>query len=453
MTMRAAILTLAATIGFGQVQQPYPGGQYPGGQYPPGGYPPGSYPPNSYPGGRMPGGLPVPNIHLPKRKSKEEKQAETDRKVKLAAVEGRLRRIGAKDLLLETKGKDVLRFRLVAKSQFRKKSGETMRDSLLNPGDRLSVQVDPEDEETALVVTFLEAGGQNERAAADQPVNEAAIRAPRADDLGKAKTVTLDEPAAAPEAADTAAEPVATAESKPIDAADETILTSAREAALQFTTSLPDFIAQQSTERSFAPSAGAPWQPLDVVTAEVAYSRGREDYRNIMIDGRPTTRPIEKTGAWSTGEYGMVLEGLMAPDSKAKFRRRAGVQRAGARQAWVFDYSVAAANSQWALVSPDQREYMTAFNGSVWIDQESRRVIRIERRAVGLPRDYPLAKSESTLNYSYARIDNATYLLPAGGENVTCVAGGSCSRNVIEFRSYRKFGADSNIKFFRSGLN
>ena len=113
----------------------------------------------------------------------------------------------------------------------------------------------------------------------------------------------------------------------------------------------------------------------------------------------------------------------------------------------------AAASSHWVLVSPDKREYTTAFTGSVWIDQETRRVIRIERKTVGLPQDYPLSKAESIINYGYATIDKTSYLLPAGGENVNCANGGSCSRNVLTFTNYRKFGADSNIKFFRSGLN
>jgi hypothetical protein len=200
-----------------------------------------------------------------------------------------------------------------------------------------------------------------------------------------------------------------------VDAADNVILDAAREAALKFTSTLPDFVAQQSTERSFTPPSGGSWQPIDVVTAEVTYSRGRESYRNVQIDGRPTTRSIESTGNWSTGEFGMVLEGLMAEDSKAQFRRRPGSQRAGNRGAWVFDFSVAAASSHWVLVSPDKREYTTAFTGSVWIDQETRRVIRIERKTVGLPQDYPLSKSESIINYGYATIDKTSYLLPAGG--------------------------------------
>ena len=473
--MRLAIRVLAATItvsavNIAQIGQPYPGGggQYPqGGQYPGGGgYPPGGqYPGGGYPGGGQGTGLPFPKIKFPRRKPKEE-QADTQ-KVKLAGVEGRLRKLGEKDLYLETGKNDVLRFRLVTKTQFHKKSGEVMRDSLLNPGDRISVQVEPGDEETALLVTFLEAGGQSERAAADQPIKEASVRAPRAEDLGKAKTVALGgggggaatessesggETSSSPasstaEAAVTPAE-TSSAGSKPLDASDKIILDSAREAALKYSATLPDFVAQQNTNRFFSTRSGGDWQPLDVVTAEVVYLRGREEYRNVQIDGRPSTRPIEKTGAWSTGEFGTVLEGLMAGDAQAQFRRRPGVARAAAnRQAWVFDVSVPAAHSSWVLVSPDGREHQAAYSGAVWIDQETRRVLRIERRALSLPADFALSKVASTLDYAYVRIDQTNYLLPFGGETMSCANGGSCSRNVIEFRGIRKFGAESTVKF------
>jgi hypothetical protein len=72
---------------------------------------------------------------------------------------------------------------------------------------------------------------------------------------------------------------------------------------------------------------------------------------------------------------------------------------------------------------------------------------------MNLPRDYPLAQAESIVDYAFTRIEQATHLLPAGGVSVTCLNGGACNRNVIQFRNYRKFGAESTIKFFRSGLN
>src|SRR5262249_40490182 len=111
-------------------------------------------------------------------------------KTNVSPVDGTLRRLGEKDLLLQTNPKRVLRFRVLAKTQFRDKQGQPIRDSLLHPGDQLTVQANPDDQETALRVVLVRAGSDGERAAAEKPVDEAVVREPRPEDFGKAKTVT-----------------------------------------------------------------------------------------------------------------------------------------------------------------------------------------------------------------------------------------------------------------------
>src|SRR5450756_1475550 len=173
----------------------YPtGGQYPnGGQYPPGQYPPGQYP-NTYPSNRLPGGIPMPNIHLPGKKPKG--KAEEEVRTTVASADGTLRKLGERDLLLQTNKRTVLRFRLLAKTKFENKAGEAIRDSLLHPGDRISVQASPDDTETAVRVTLVRAATPGERSAAEQPVEAAAVRAPVAGDLSKPRTVTTREASA-----------------------------------------------------------------------------------------------------------------------------------------------------------------------------------------------------------------------------------------------------------------
>src|SRR3954452_5687741 len=102
----------------------YPGGQYPpttypGGGYPPNTYPGGGYPPNTYPGGgyppnQYPSRLPIPELKLPRRGEKD-KKSESEVKMSLAAVDGSLRRLRDKDLVLQNGPKKLLRFRLLAK--------------------------------------------------------------------------------------------------------------------------------------------------------------------------------------------------------------------------------------------------------------------------------------------------------------------------------------------------
>jgi hypothetical protein len=70
-------------------------------------------------------------------------------------VQGSLRKLGAKDLYLHTSGKGKVRFRLLANTGFRNQQGSPIRDSLLKPGDQLSVFVNPDDPETAVSVVLI----------------------------------------------------------------------------------------------------------------------------------------------------------------------------------------------------------------------------------------------------------------------------------------------------------
>src|ERR1039458_3861394 len=301
----------------------YPTGQYPPGQYPPGQYPPGQYPPNQYPNQYPPGQypntyppLPVPNIHLPNKKPKAEKGEEV--RTTVASVDGSLRRLGEKDLLLETGKGAILRFRLLAKTKFENKAGETMRDSLLRLGDQISVQVSPDDPETTLRVILVRSATPAEHAAGEQSIPEGSVRTPVAGDLGKPRTVTTRETktsaeAAAPaggsedgdapklgrrsDAGEAAVDPAApdagpAAESNdPRHYTDEQIIQDARAAAGAFSASLPDYLVQQVTTRYFATGFPTHWQEIDVVTAELAYVGGKEDYRNVQVNGRPVSNP------------------------------------------------------------------------------------------------------------------------------------------------------------------
>ena len=404
----------------------------------------------------MPVGLPVPEIKLPKRQPKDAKDKPQETRTTVASVNGSLRKLGEKDLLLQPASKDVLRFRLLAKTRFSNKDGDPIRDSLLRPGDQLTVEVSPDDEETALRVLLMRSGTDAERKASERPVEESAIRAPRPEDLSKPRSVSSPSAAPAESAPGSAESPAGAAApdsvnpagpSTPLPASDEQVIAEASEASATFTAGLPDYLVEQVTTRYFSP-IGRDWQTIDVVSANLAYVNGKEDYRDIKINGWPSNGPPERSGTWSTGEFGTTLEDLMSPATSAAFKRRGDARLAG-RDAVVFDYSVEQARSHWTMVSPDGRRYNPAYRGAIWIDKQTRRVLRIEQRAADFPRDFPLSRAECVLDYGFTRIENASYLLPAGSENIGCMSGSnSCTRNVIQFRNYRKYTADSTIKYF-----
>ena len=84
----------------------------------------------------------------------------------------------------------------------------------------------------------------------------------------------------------------------------------------------------------------------------------------------------------------------------------------------------------------------------IWIDRESKRVLKIEQRATAFPDDFEFNRADMMLEYGIVRISGRVVLLPVRSENIICQTGtNNCSRNEINFRNYRKFGADTAITF------
>ena len=468
-------LLMVAPIGFCQT---YPG-QYPPGQYPPGQYPPTNYP-YPYPTDptmRLPGGVPVsvPPLQLPKRNPKESSKAGDSTKMTLLGVDGTLRQLREKDLFLETP-KHMLRFRLLAKTEFKNKAGEPVRDSLLKPGDQLTVEANKIDPETALRVVLIRDGTPAERTAADRPFDHDAAQTPVEAEMRQVGTVDVESAdstsgsgagsttgsiAAAPGAA--GSEDGSNPAHRPNLERDETpenppagsrgfnpvddVVADARRAADAFMAEMPNFMVQQVTTRYHSFSNGAYWQPDGVVTADVVCVGDQEEYRNILVDGKRAPAPVEKTGAWSTGEYVTTLRDLLSPMTDAAFVRK-GEDTIAGKAAFKYDFDVRKANSHWRIVNPGGRSEAPAYNGTVWIDKDSHRVLRIEMRTNSLPAGFTYDKAESTLDYDFVRIGKGSYLLPSKSANLACMSGTStCMKNELDFRNYRKFEAESDITF------
>jgi len=188
------------------------------------------------------------------------------------------------------------------------------------------------------------------------------------------------------------------------------------------------------------------WQTQDNVTADVIEENGTEKYKNILVNGQPPRVDVEKTGSWSRGEFSSLQLDVLSPNTNANFHGKQSTTIVN-RAAFLYSFSVEQPNSHWHVESQGQ-SYLPAYSGSIWIDKENYRVLRIELSAKTLPSTFPLDTVESAVDYDYVLIGEGKYLLPVHSEALSCARGTSqCSRNVIEFRNYKKFTADSNITF------
>jgi hypothetical protein len=176
----------------------------------------------------------------------------------------------------------------------------------------------------------------------------------------------------------------------------------------------------------------------------VLYLNGREQYLNVRRNGRPLKGSPIASGTWSTGEFGTVLQDLFSPASNAKFVPRDPGEFEG-KPARIYDYAVEQPNSHWRI-DFEGRTIYPAYEGAVWIDPESRRVLRIEMKARDLAADYPMDTIESALDYGEVAIGDQVYLLVKRAENLSCRRWTTrCSRNELEFSNYRKFTAESTV--------
>jgi hypothetical protein len=218
----------------------------------------------------------------------------------------------------------------------------------------------------------------------------------------------------------------------------------AREAAFLFSKKLPNFICQEYMSR-FSQQGRGQKVPQDIISAEIIYEDGAESYRNLKINNRPTDKRLQDIdGAWSTGEFASALLDLFHPASKAQFSSGRSSTASGI-SAQVYDFEVRSENSNWRMQAGGQTA-IAAYTGSIWVDPNTARVLRIEMQARNLPSDFPIDAVESAIDYSYVLIEGKSFLLPVHAESLGCQRGSNlCSHNVIDFRNYHQFKSDVKI--------
>lgn len=221
-----------------------------------------------------------------------------------------------------------------------------------------------------------------------------------------------------------------------------------RRNALNYVHELPNFIVRQRVRRfTRDPRTGA-WQPRDVLDIEVTYETSRgETYQLKAIDGRPTRENYKDVGgASSAGEFGTILVAIFNPPSKATFKQGPNDKIDG-RNAVIYDFRVPTETSSNNITETRTgQSIISGYRGSIWIDTETKRVLRIEQAADDIPPNFPITVAESAVDYGFFDISGKQYLLPKRAEVII----GSdrerlYSRNIIEFTDYRKFETDIKI--------
>lgn len=231
-------------------------------------------------------------------------------------------------------------------------------------------------------------------------------------------------------------------------AAPDPIIEEVRSNVMAYSDELPDFICNQEITRYLDLEASGAWQKYDNLTYEVSYHKKSESYKPINVIGRPVTLPLDQAGgATSSGDFGIRLAQLFKPETKASFKP-AGAERLGARQTLIYDFRVAQAFSNWQIKADNLPPIIAGYSGSVWIDAETKRVLKIEMAADNLPRDYPVTQAEGSTDYDMVKLRGLEmeFLLPVRAETIMGDRRQRrCFRNISYYKFYRKFETDVKV--------
>jgi hypothetical protein len=249
--------------------------------------------------------------------------------------------------------------------------------------------------------------------------------------------------------------PKAYHEADPPDSIEQAkIIDGAREYAMNYEKTLPDFFCAEIQRRYMDPlhhnvhGLDQPeWRLEDTITSKLTYFDHQEKYEVQMVNNASVTNmPMEKLGgAVSRGEFGSMMRYIFDRSSEARFEwDHWGTLRG--RRTYVFSFDIDQDHSKYQIVWDNSLELRPAYRGKIYIDQERGMIVRIVESPYDIPSTYPVQAVSDTLDFEFTKIGDGEYLVPMRAV-VISATNKYLARNDKEFRLYQKFGTTSTINF------
>jgi hypothetical protein len=236
---------------------------------------------------------------------------------------------------------------------------------------------------------------------------------------------------------------------RPAEAEQNRVIEIARQRALDYQDTLPNFTCLQVTRRLVDASGRKNWRVKDNITELLRYTDKQEVRQTLEVDGARVQSPrLKLGGVLSSGELGGLLNAVFDPKAKATFTWK-DLANLGNQTCDVYSFHVDGPNSSYSLEAGThaQNARVVAFHGLIYIDANSYAIRRISIEAENVPATFPVQESSITVDYDVVAVGAHDYMLPVSAEMLVRMGKRSLVRNEINFRDYRRFGAESSIKF------
>jgi VWFA-related protein len=231
----------------------------------------------------------------------------------------------------------------------------------------------------------------------------------------------------------------------PTDAETQSMIEAARQRALAWSETLPNFFCVEITDHAVDPTGRGDWHHKDNIVQLMRYIDHRETRSTVELNGQPSSvEPDQLDFAHSVGEFGGMFQLVFDPSAKAKFTWKESDVLDG-QPVQVYAFQVALANSNFDLTGLNNRQHAVGFHGLVYLDTGTRSVRRITIDADDIPEILQVRASSMSVDYSWISINNHDYLLPIRGAVSLREGKHQAVLNEFEFRNYRRFGSQIRI--------
>ncbi len=223
-----------------------------------------------------------------------------------------------------------------------------------------------------------------------------------------------------------------------------------REWALGYVKSLPNFLCLEVTNRSLDPRFQAgkepDWTPSDRVIEKLTFFDHKENYELFQHNDTAVMNKSSESlgGARSTGEWATLLSEIFEPQAHTLFSWMAWKTVRG-KVTQQFRYVVERQYSQQVVSHGSSEKVVTGFHGDFFVENDTNAVLRVTVTP-DIPPAFPVQDVDQTVDYDYQTIGDQKYLLPLKSQVVMRVDRMG-TMNEIQWRSYRKYSADTSISF------
>lgn len=238
---------------------------------------------------------------------------------------------------------------------------------------------------------------------------------------------------------------------QPLDSqAVEALVADARQRAVGYAHSLPNFMCVEVTDRSVDPAGNGKWRRKDSMAELLRYLNNAETRTTLEVNGKASTlsrAAMEDThGTLSQGEFGGVLRSIFQDSSKADFKWQEAAA-IGSETVQVLSYHITHENSTWALQGDNNWKEYPSFHGLVYVDAATKGVRRLTMVADELPANFSIHSALMTVDYDYIAIGTHDYLMPIRASVSLTKGKHEAVLNDMEFRNYRRYGSATKILY------